>query len=41
MDELIGARRLWADWSPVTGQRFAYDFDNIGNRKTARTASRP
>lgn len=34
-DELIGARRYWPDWSPVSGQLFAYDYDNIGNRKTA------
>jgi RHS repeat-associated protein len=35
-NELTGARRYWlADWSPVAGQQFAYDYDNIGNRKTA------
>jgi RHS repeat-associated protein len=34
-DELTGARRYWPDWSPVSGQRFGYDYDNIGNRKTA------
>jgi len=34
-DELIGARRYWPDWSPVSGQLFAYDYDNIGSRKTA------
>jgi len=34
-DELTGARRYWPDWAPVTGQHFAYDYDNIGNRKTA------
>jgi YD repeat-containing protein len=34
-DELTGARRYWPDWSPVSGQRFGYDYDNIGNRKSA------
>lgn len=34
-NELIGAKRYWPDWSPVTGQQFGYDCDNIGNRKTA------
>jgi RHS repeat-associated protein len=34
-DELTGARRYWTDWSPVSGQRFGYEYDNIGNRKTA------
>ncbi len=34
-DELAAARRYWPDWSPVSGQHFRYDFDNIGNRKTS------
>lgn len=34
-DELTAARRFWPDWAPVSGQQFAYDYDNIGNRKTA------
>jgi RHS repeat-associated protein len=34
-DELTGAKRYWSDRSPVAGQLFAYDYDNIGNRKTA------
>ena len=34
-NELIGARRYWPDWSPVAGQQSAYDYDNIGNRKSA------
>lgn len=33
--ELTGARRYWHDWSPVSGQQFAYDYDNIGNRESA------
>lgn len=34
-NELIGAHRYWADWTPVSGQQYGYDYDNIGNRKTA------
>ncbi len=36
-NELTDARRYWPDWSPVAGQQFAYDYDNIGNRKTAKS----
>jgi RHS repeat-associated protein len=36
-DELTGGRRYWSDWSPVAGQQFGYDYDNIGNRKDARS----
>jgi RHS repeat-associated protein len=34
-NELAGARREWSDWTPVSGQQFAYSYDNIGNRITA------
>jgi len=34
-DELSGANRYWNDWNPVAGQQFGYNYDNIGNRKTA------
>ncbi len=33
--ELIGAHRYWPDWTPVAGQQYGYDYDNIGNRKSA------
>jgi RHS repeat-associated protein len=33
-NELVSARRLWADHSPVSGQQFQFAFDNIGNLKT-------
>ncbi len=35
-DELTGARRYWYDLMPVAGQQFGFDYDNIGNRKTAQ-----
>jgi RHS repeat-associated protein len=34
-NELIGAHRYWSDWTPVAGQQYGYDYDNIGNRKSA------
>ena len=34
-NELIGAHRFWSDWSPVAGQQYGYDYDNIGNRLDA------
>ncbi len=34
-NELTGARRFWPDWSTVTGQRFGYAYDNVGNRTSA------
>ena len=34
-DELLGAKRCWSDFTPVTGQRFKYNYDNIGNRLTS------
>ena len=35
-NELVGANRYWPDWSPVAGQQYGYDYDNIGNRLDAR-----
>ncbi len=34
-NELVGAHRYWPDWSPVSGQQYGYDYDNIGNRNSA------
>jgi RHS repeat-associated protein len=34
-NELIGAHRYWSDWTPVAGQQYGYDYDNIGNRNSA------
>ena len=33
-NELISARRSWADSSIVAGQQYGYVYDNIGNRQT-------
>jgi RHS repeat-associated protein len=32
-DELISAKRYWADWMPCSGQQFGYLYDHIGNRQ--------
>ena len=34
-NEVISGKRFWSDGSAVSGQHSTYDFDNIGNRKTA------
>ena len=34
-NELVGAHRYWSDWTSVTGQQYGYDYDTIGNRKSA------
>ena len=36
-NELTGARRYWYDLAAVAGQQFGYDYDSIGNRKTAQS----
>jgi hypothetical protein len=36
-NELTGARRYWPDQAPVSGQRYGYAYDNIGNRQSARS----
>ena len=32
--QVISGKKYWADGTPVAGQQFTYNFDNIGNRKT-------
>ncbi len=36
-NELTGARRYWYDLAAVAGQQFGYDYDCIGNRRTAQS----
>ena len=36
-NELTGARRSWADFSPVSAQQLGYVYDPIGNRTSAQT----
>jgi RHS repeat-associated protein len=36
LGQLITAKRFWPDWTPVAGQRFAYTFDDIGNRTATK-----
>jgi hypothetical protein len=35
-NEVTSGKRYWPDSTPVAGQQFEYDFDNIGNRNTAK-----
>jgi RHS repeat-associated protein len=35
--ELISGKQYWADNTPVFGDQSEYDYDTIGNRKTARS----
>ena len=32
LGQVISGKKYWADGTPVAGQQFAYNFDNIGNR---------
>jgi hypothetical protein len=31
---VTSGKRYWSDGTPVAGQQFTYNFDDIGNRKT-------
>lgn len=33
LGQITSGRNYWADATPVAGQQFTYDFDDIGNRK--------
>lgn len=37
LGQVKGGKKYWSDGSPVAGQQFEYDFDDIGNRTVART----
>jgi RHS repeat-associated protein len=34
LGQVTSGRKCWSDGTPVAGQQFTYDFDDIGNRKT-------
>jgi RHS repeat-associated protein len=34
LGQVISGKRYWADGTPVAGQQFTYNFDDIGNRKS-------
>jgi uncharacterized delta-60 repeat protein len=36
-NELVSAKRVWADHAPVAGQQFEFGYDPIGNRTSARS----
>ena len=35
MGQVTFGKKYWSDGSPVAGQQFTYDFDDIGNRRSA------
>lgn len=35
LGQLIGAKNYWLNGVPIPGQQFQYDYDDIGNRRTA------
>jgi RHS repeat-associated protein len=37
LGQVISGKRYWSDGVPVAGQQFEYGFDDIGNRKTAKS----
>jgi len=34
LGQVISGRKYWSDGTPVAGQQFTYNFDDIGNRKS-------
>jgi RHS repeat-associated protein len=34
LGQVISGKRYWSDGTPVAGQQFTYNFDDIGNRKS-------
>ena len=37
LGQVTSGKRYWADNTPVAGQQFEYGFDDIGNRRTAKS----
>jgi RHS repeat-associated protein len=37
LGQVISGKRYWSDNTPVAGQQFEYGFDDIGNRKSAKS----
>jgi RHS repeat-associated protein len=37
LGQVISGKRYWSDGTPVAGQQFEYKFDDIGNRRYARS----
>ena len=41
LGQVTSGKRYWADNTPVAGQQYDYDFDDIGNRKSTTSNARP
>ncbi len=37
LGQVISGKKYWSDGSPVAGQQFEYDFDDIGNRESTKS----
>jgi RHS repeat-associated protein len=37
LGQVVSGSRKWSDTTPVAGQQFGYDFDDIGNRQTTQS----
>jgi RHS repeat-associated protein len=35
LGQVVSGRKFWSDGTPVAGQQFVYNFDDIGNRQSA------
>jgi len=38
LGQVISGKKYWSDGTPVEGQQFEYAFDDIGNRRSAKSA---
>jgi RHS repeat-associated protein len=41
LGQVTSGKRYWADNTPVAGQQYEYDFDDIGNRKSTTSNAKP
>ena len=41
LGQVISGKKYWANGTPVAGQQFTYNFDDIGNRQSTATGGNP
>jgi len=41
LGQVISGKKYWANGTPVAGQQFTYDFDDIGNRQSTASGGDP
>src|SRR5437879_2802629 len=37
LGQVVSGKKFWPDWTPVAGQQFEYNFDDIGNRTSSKS----